>query len=599
MVSVPGKARSISLAGCRLEIRRAKRDALRYREEAMAAQRLLKTQDHVLNDLLHRLGQKERELDALYQSTSWRFTRPMRSITKIGAKYVASTRGKTTGTPNTAATLIDTPRHDTLLFDKLARPTIFIECTHTYHSDLNTGIQRVVRNIVRFSPAVGNELGFDVVPVIAVNGRFEKADASQVLANKQLLPEIISLAAPKPSGWRRRLRAVAGAMRRGTATALPFKVVHRFLYAPPDAVGPRWFLSLPGRVRAKLRRDKAASIQSGELAARTQLSYLDQVADHSGNILLLLDSSWTTPIWPPTHRFKSAGGKVVGIIYDLIPITHAHTSVPELTKLFKEWVSIHMETSDGFVAISNSVANQIRDFAQEQSQARWSASDAPIRHFHLGSQLDFSSKNAVGSPRISQIFAPAKPTYLMVGSIEPRKMHQHVFETFDRLWSQGEDIRLVIVGRQAWKTDTLIQRMAEHPRLGTHLFVLRDASDEELEACYDKASALIIASEIEGFGLPVVEALQRGLPVLCSDIPVFKEIAGETALFFKLDDIDDLAALLRRTSDMDLNGQLPRRVVEWMDWTESTKQLFKALGTIIEYHQSGPARGTEHRLETT
>ena len=166
----------------------------------------------------------------------------------------------------------------------------------------------------------------------------------------------------------------------------------------------------------------------------------------------------------------------------------------------------------------------------------------------------------------------------MVGSIEPRKNHAYVLDAFDLFWQQGGIASLVIVGRHGWKSDSLLERIAQHEQLGRQLFLLRDATDAELDHCYRNASALVIASIIEGFGLPIVEAFQRGLPVLCSDIPVFREIADGKATFFDLAHPDHLTGALEGfCRDHASQDRRMRKPQKWLNWRESTEQLISAI----------------------
>src|SRR5690606_5090572 len=123
-------------------------------------------------------------------------------------------------------------------------------------------------------------------------------------------------------------------------------------------------------------------------------------------------------------------------------------------------------------------------------------------------------------------------TFLMVGTIESRKGYDQVLDAFDQLWGEGSVERLVIVGRQGWLVDDLVQRILQHPENGHRLFWLSDVSDEALVKLYERTDALIMASEAEGFGLPLIEAAKHGIPLIARDLPVFREVAGEGALYF-------------------------------------------------------------------
>lgn len=518
-----------------------------------------------------RLARREELLDRVYASRSWRITRPLRAL----GEALHARRQAQEGSAATAAPVA--------WDEESLRPTIFIECTHTYHSDLNTGIQRVVRNVLRNAEAVAAAHGYRMAPVIVEDGRFVVADADAVLRDKLRAdvpapvpadPDIPAGEVPRGGGpgalrrgWRAGLRA--------TATLLPFAPVRRFLYAPPE----QWGLARGLRAARRMRgRGGAPGAANG--LART---YLDQRPSCLGDILLLLDSSWPVPVWPAVRSFKSRGGRIVGVIYDLIPITHTHTCVPELTVAFKAWIDAHLRYTDCFVGISRSVAGQLAHYRETAKPFGTARARVPIGHFHLGSELDFATDNDVVREKFADLFSNSRHVFLMVGSIEPRKNYRFVLDAFDQFWQRGGSGSLLIVGRYGWKTDDFIDRVTKHREFGNGLHLVRDANNSELGYAYRNASALVIASEIEGFGLPIVEAFQRGLPVLCSDIPVFREIAEGRATFFDLADPERLTAVLQAfCDDHDPAARAARTPQPWLTWRESTEQLFGAFLDVLD-----------------
>ena len=126
--------------------------------------------------------------------------------------------------------------------------------------------------------------------------------------------------------------------------------------------------------------------------------------------------------------------------------------------------------------------------------------------------------------------------WLVVGTIEPRKNHSFILDVFEELWDQGRQDKLVIIGRIGWKCDQVIARMQSHPELEHKLFFFADASDDELLYSYRNSQGLIFASYVEGFGLPIVEAMASKLRVFCSEIPVFREVGGTYPSYFALED---------------------------------------------------------------
>ena len=142
-------------------------------------------------------------------------------------------------------------------------------------------------------------------------------------------------------------------------------------------------------------------------------------------------------------------------------------------------------------------------------------------------------------------FVSARPTFMMVGTIEPRKGHAQSLAAFERLWASGVDCGLLIVGREGWCMEEWVTSLRGHPERRTHALWLDGASDDVLlRAGTGSATALLAASEGEGFGLPLVEAAQHGLPVVARDLPVFREVAGGTRFYFSGTSPEDLAGAI-------------------------------------------------------
>jgi glycosyltransferase involved in cell wall biosynthesis len=223
------------------------------------------------------------------------------------------------------------------------------------------------------------------------------------------------------------------------------------------------------------------------------------------------------------------------------------------------------------ICISRAVADELGQWFAGHASG---AAVPRIRYVHLGADIAGRIGTAGMPAKASEVIAAmrTRPSFLMVGTVEPRKAHAAVLDAVEDLWLQGQDAMLVIVGRQGWMVEDFAARVRAHPENGKRLHWLDDASDETLEAAYAAATAMVLASRGEGFGLPIVEAAQRGLPVIARDLPVFREIAGTHAHYFG--DDASLARTLREWLGLHARGEHPSPAgMEWLTWSQSAARL--------------------------
>jgi glycosyltransferase involved in cell wall biosynthesis len=171
-----------------------------------------------------------------------------------------------------------------------------------------------------------------------------------------------------------------------------------------------------------------------------------------------------------------------------------------------------------------------------------------------------------------------RQTFLLVGTVEPRKGQAQALDTFELLWKQGIDANLVIIGKQGWRVETLADRSRRHPELNKRLFWLEGISDEYLEKIYAASACLIAASEGEGFGLPLIEAARHRLPIIARDLPVFREVAGEHAYYFTGTSPRALADAVLDWLALNVEGKAPSSEgLPWLTWAGSTRQLMEVV----------------------
>jgi glycosyltransferase involved in cell wall biosynthesis len=163
---------------------------------------------------------------------------------------------------------------------------------------------------------------------------------------------------------------------------------------------------------------------------------------------------------------------------------------------------------------------------------------------------------AEGPERLADLFGLAPPYFLYVGTLEPRKNLARALRAFARAFPEGAGPRFVLVGERGWKYEEIL-REAARPELAGRVHFLGYVAEELLPLLYTHATALVYPSLYEGFGLPVVEAMACGTPVLTSRSSSLAEVAAEAALL--VDPADETAlceAMRALAQDADLRGRL-------------------------------------------
>ncbi|GGY55395.1 hypothetical protein GCM10011297_30180 [Bacterioplanes sanyensis] len=496
--------------------------------------------------------------------------------------------------------------------------TLYIDCSSLIeHVELNTGIQRVVRQAVRHLQTIAPEHGYKAQPVVISHGRFlsitedqlypkAKAPVYESAEQEDEEPDTqkeqdngLQAYAAAPESLKRKVLAYLYGVYSGSQAFLlglagNTDAARNFIFAPRQRFGLNWLVYNSVVAPVKAVRSLLTRPQSDAIATKVHSHSADTSdqsvepaedssveKEHTGNdsfsvvndgdILLLLDSSWHNNIWPSVESIRDNGAKVVAVIYDLIPITHPQFCDAHLVKVFNSWFKDSVGMVDGFVAISDTVRQDVQQFLQQQKSDAFTPEQ--FDYFWLGTDFKYTESDEEVRGAITQHLME-RPTYLIVSTIEPRKNHKTVLNAFEQLWQQGREVNLAFVGKPGWKVEKLLTRIRRHPENGKRLFHWQNLSDAELQYCYENAHMLIFPSYAEGFGLPIIESLGHGLPVMASDIPIHREVGGERVAYFPVEDEQALAQMVANFEDNGIPDAL--RVPEdfnWLNWQQATQQL--------------------------
>jgi glycosyltransferase involved in cell wall biosynthesis len=322
---------------------------------------------------------------------------------------------------------------------------------------------------------------------------------------------------------------------------------------------------------------RAGSLIDNILGNAADTTANDHIEFCAGDILLYLDLHPGVAI---SHRDKTRylrnnEVKVYHVVYDLLPARLPQYFWSELCNEFIEWLKA-VSYADGAVCISRAVALELQEWMQANIPER--KRSFKVGWFHLGADIE-NSIPSLGIP--SDGYATIRKlasgsSFLVVGTIEPRKGQVQILDAFEQLWAAGLDVNLVMVGKKGWGMQPFADRLLSHPQRGSRLHWLEGISDEYLEKIYASCSCLIAASEGEGFGLPLIEAARHRIPIIARDIPIFREVAADHAFYFKGCKPQELAEAIRQWLEFYAQGRVPKSDnMPWLTWKQSAGQLLK------------------------
>ena len=253
--------------------------------------------------------------------------------------------------------------------------------------------------------------------------------------------------------------------------------------------------------------------------------------------------------------------RTVSTFHDLFVISGDY-STPEFRARFTAQARAAAERSDLIIAVSAFTARQVEQLLRVEP--------SKIRVIPHGAR-----------PALPQSGPVSRETIILsVGAIQRRKNIVRLIGAFEQT---APEWRLVLAGSFGFDSEEALQRIERSSRK-RDIQVLGYVSDSELENLYQRASILAFTSLDEGFGMPILDAMARGVPVLTSNISAMPEVSGDAALLVDPADVNAIADGLRRlSSDSELRDTLIRRGLArakeftWEKSVESTWQIYQEL----------------------
>ena len=229
---------------------------------------------------------------------------------------------------------------------------------------------------------------------------------------------------------------------------------------------------------------------------------------------------------------RSFGARCVCFLHDLIPI-----DCPEYFQPGKEqgyWRVARTITRhfDAVIANSETTADSLRHIRSSEPNPT-----LPAANIHVARPGASAFPRPLNMPVVPRAMVPKARVppgpqsvayFIVLGTIEPRKNHLLLLNLWSRLaTTMATPPRLLVIGARGWENEQAVDMLERSRRLRGLVEEHNRLSDTAIGSLLGQARALLLPSFAEGFGLPLAEALASGVPVICSDIPVFREVGGE------------------------------------------------------------------------
>src|SRR5688572_3309644 len=239
----------------------------------------------------------------------------------------------------------------------------------------------------------------------------------------------------------------------------------------------------------------------------------------------------------------------VTMIHDVAFLRNPLHLIPRQRQFYDRWMPVFIQQADHIITVSH--------FSKMELIAGYRIPEQKISVVYNGVAPTYQPLSAEKQTEVREKYFGGRPFLLYLGSIHPRKNILTLIRAFEKFKSQNKsDYYLVIAGRPSWYTREIFQSVRNSPwqdDIQLTGFVEADTARSLIAS----ADALIYPSRYEGFGLPVIEAMASGTPVICSNVSSLPEVAGDAALFFNPAKEDELVSHLQTiTTDESLRQKM-------------------------------------------
>jgi glycosyltransferase involved in cell wall biosynthesis len=374
---------------------------------------------------------------------------------------------------------------------------VYFDMTVTIRSGLNTGIQRVVRSLGRHFP---ND---KIVNVVSLDA---KSQNYIVLSGE----DIVNLEGINANS--KKMKSFVGFVRGLRAT--------------------EYFLS-HFSIAVRLKQSFQNQFSHNQIKSLIN-ERNEKIKIESQDTYVTFDAFWNTEA--DLQRIKdanSSGARIIIFVHDVLPITNPEWFEGQSVSTFKDRFMTGINLASQLLFSTEHVRTLTADLLSKEIP-----SGVVVLGSNLQSDLEKYDEACLDFP----------DCFLMLGTLEPRKNYQKIIQ-----WHSANSANrdLVIVGRKGWLCKPILGEIKKCRRAGVKVHWLGQRSDSEILRLMERASLGICASVEEGYGLPLREFLAAKLPVVASNISVFREVAEEGVFYFDPISLDDLDTAVREGLQFD------------------------------------------------
>ncbi len=270
--------------------------------------------------------------------------------------------------------------------------------------------------------------------------------------------------------------------------------------------------------------------------------------------------------------------KKILTVHDIIPIIRPEFFGKNITEMSKKTIAAIPD--DAFVAcISTSTKNDFCNYSGIDESRVF------VQYLAASPIIFYPEKNIeINQQVLLKYQIPINQPYILgLSTLEPRKNIQQLVKAFSQLvkTKQVEDLNLVLVGTKGWNYGDIFQELSDSG-LQHRVFITGFVDDIDLSSIYSSAQCFVYLSHYEGFGLPVLEAMQCGIPVICSNNSSLPEVVGDAGILVDASDLEQIVqAIYDVYSDtntcktMKEKSLLRASLFSWSSFANDTLQMYK------------------------